>query len=173
MSEITDKAYAKAKEKRAKAKAIENLLADRRTWVVPQDLKTTLRMALEDEALEHYRLELKREAAEIESALLCGSEDGKLESHNEREIYNGCVGLIEECAEQMKEYLDMIGFEPPSEDEIPLFQFSQREIVNRLFLWCTDHSGGTSTDAKCRQLGIEKPYKVLEFECFGSEDEDD
>lgn len=173
MSEITDKAYAKVKEKRAKAKEIAELLEKRKTWMVPQSCEITDRMHLEDEALEHYWLELKREAEEIESALLCGSEDGDLKSHNEWEIYNACVGLIEECAEQMKEYFDMIGFEPPSEDEIPLLQFSQREIVNRLFLWCTDHSGGTSTDAKCRQLGLEKPYKVLEFECFGSEDEDD
>lgn len=173
MSEITDKAYAKVKEKRAKAKDIAELLEKRKHMFIQQDCATTYRAHLEDEALEHYWLKLKREAAEIESALLCGSEDGKLESHNEREIYNGCVWLIEACAEQMKEYFDMIGFEPPSEDEIPLLQFSQREIVNRLFLWCTDHSGGTSTDAKCRQFGIEKPYKVLEFECFGSEDEDD
>lgn len=75
MSEITDKAYAKAKEKRTKAKRIENLLADRRTWIVPQDLETTLRMHLEDEALEHYCLELKREAAEIEATLSCGSKE--------------------------------------------------------------------------------------------------
>lgn len=67
MSEIVDKAYAKIEEKRAKAKRIENLLSERKTWMVPQDLRTTLRMALEDEALEHYLRELVKEAEEIEN----------------------------------------------------------------------------------------------------------
>lgn len=169
MSEITNKAYAKAKEKRAKAKAIENLLADRRTWVVPQDLKTTLRMALEDEALEHYRLELKREAAEIETALFCGSEDGNLKTHIELEIYNGCLELIEDCARQIGNYFKAYDVELLEGERVCLF-FNPYEIVGKLFCRYTlNHTGdfnSAAVEAKCRRLGIEKPYKVLEFECF-------
>lgn len=35
------------------------------------------------------------------------------------------------------------------------FSYSYFEIIQRLFLWGTNHSGGTSAHAKCMELGVD------------------
>lgn len=45
------------------------------------------------------------------------------------------------------------------------------EIVQRLFLMRTDHSGGTSTREKCNELGVDA-YKEVFFEAGNEADEE-
>lgn len=72
------------------------------------------------------------------------------ESHSERDIYDGCVELMQMLMGRFERYLDFIGVPvTPKEDkdneEYFSTQFYVTEIVERLFLWNTSHSGGTST----------------------------
>jgi len=87
----------------------------------------------------------------------------------ERQIYDACVNLMHGLVEDFKEWIEWQGIEVPDDE---LFQIGKypTEIVNRLFLWHTTHSGGTSTRAKCRELGIEDSTKMIKFEV--SEDEE-
>lgn len=90
-----------------------------------------------------------------EKALKCGSEGGDLQSQSEKNILNGCLSLLYEVAGYFWEYLDFVGFEPETEEEDLHFNMSYGHIVKMLFLWHTHHSGGTSTAAKCRELGVD------------------
>lgn len=86
-----------------------------------------------------------------------------IESHSEEQILKGCISLIDEMVGQFREYLDFIDHEPEFEEEKQPFHMSYFHIVNRLFLWHTHHSGGTSTRAKCHELGIDDSSKNVEF----------
>lgn len=89
--------------------------------------------------------------------------DIKTTSHDERNILQGCIALMGEMVGYFREYLDFIGFEPEfDEDKMP-FVMSYFHIVQRLFLWNTRHSGGTSTMKKCYELGIEDSSEQVEF----------
>lgn len=76
-------------------------------------------------------------------------------SHSEEEILKGCISLMHELTGRFADYLEYIGVDPDSEEEIFSTRFSYGEIVKRLFLWKTTHSGGTSTGMKCSNLGVE------------------
>lgn len=89
-----------------------------------------------------------------EKALKCGSESGDLQSQSEKNILNGCLSLLYEVAGYFREYLDFVGFEPETEEEDLHFNMSYGHIVEMLFLRHAHHSGGTSTAAKCRELGV-------------------
>lgn len=94
-------------------------------------------------------------------------------SHSEKEIYEGCLALMEELTGRFQEYLDFIGVdlsEYPTEEQFDA-SFQTTEIVERLFLWHTMHSGGTSQCMKCKELGIE-PCKTIHFK-FDYEDEEE
>jgi len=95
-----------------------------------------------------------------------------IESHDEKQILKGCIALIDEMVGYFREYLDYIDFEPEFEEEKQPFCMSYFHIVNRLFLWHTTHSGGTSTRAKCYELGIEDSSKNVEFEIWEDEEEE-
>ena len=82
-------------------------------------------------------------------------------SQNEKAIFEGCVDLLQMLMNRFEEYLDYIGFEPDSAEERFCTQFYNTEIVERLFLWKTYHSGGTSQREKCRELGIKDNGKVI------------
>ncbi|MCD8011614.1 MAG: hypothetical protein LUG99_00280 [Lachnospiraceae bacterium] len=92
-----------------------------------------------------------------EEAIKNGSEDGNLRSQSEKQILNGCLGLLQDAVDYFGEYLEFIGYSPDPGDEESEFEYSLTygQIVNQLFLWNTSHSGGTSTAAKCRELGVD------------------
>lgn len=95
------------------------------------------------------------------------------ESHSEREIYNGCVDLMQQLMERFEEYLDFIDVPVTKigDEENFCTEFYTAEIVERLFLWNTSHSGGTSTWMKCQELGISDKIVVFEDERGADEDE--
>lgn len=96
-----------------------------------------------------------------------------IESHSEKQILEGCISLIQEMVDGFRDYLDYIGHdEPECEEEKQPFCMSYFHIVNRLFLWHTRHSGGTSTRAKCHELGIDDSSRNVEFYLWEDEDEE-
>ena len=86
-----------------------------------------------------------------------------IESHSEAEILKGCIALMQELTGCFEEYLDCMGIKPESDEERFCVNFTHFHIVQRLFLWTTYHSGGTSTSEKCNELGLE-PCDVVVFE---------
>lgn len=78
----------------------------------------------------------------------------KVQSHSEREIFKGCVAMMQQLMNAFEEYLDWMDVHPDNEEERFSYQFYNTQIVERLFLWNTHHSGGTSQREKCRELGI-------------------
>ena len=94
-------------------------------------------------------------------------------SQSERKILDACISLMGAMVESFKEYCDYMGWDadPENEEERFTANVTYREIVNRLFLWNTNHSGGTSTEAKCRELGIEDGSKRILF-AFADEEAD-
>lgn len=86
-----------------------------------------------------------------------------LKSHSEAEIVNGCIALMQELTGQFEDYLSFMGITPDSEEERFRTRFSYFDIVQRLLLWNTYHSGGTSTREKCRELGFD-PGDGVSFE---------
>lgn len=77
-----------------------------------------------------------------------------IESHSEAEIVKGCISLMRELTGLFEAYLDSLSVEPESSEERFVAKFSYFEIVQRLLLWETHHSGGTSTIRKCDELGF-------------------
>lgn len=79
-------------------------------------------------------------------------------SHSEEKILKHCLGLMEQLTREFQEWYEMIhGEDALNElDEEELFgcSFSYFEIVQKLFLFSTGHSGGNSTRTKCEQLGV-------------------
>lgn len=75
-------------------------------------------------------------------------------SHNEKQIFDGCVAMMQRLMGAFEEYLEWMDIHPESEEERFNYRFYNTEIVERLFLWHTTHSGGTSQREKCRELGI-------------------
>lgn len=114
------------------------------------------------QALAFQSAHVQQEAEKRKHALECGSEDGNLDSHDEQHILSGCISLLEDAVATMYEYLDYCGI--PQDDDDERFQYTlyYTEVVRRLFLWNTSHSGGTSTWAKCRELGVD-PGERVEF----------
>jgi len=84
-------------------------------------------------------------------------------SHSEEDIYKGCISLMQTLMGRFEEYLDFIGVEPKEADSEERFVtcFYPTEIVERLFLWHTRHSGGTSQHLKCQELGIDTDKQVV------------
>ncbi len=93
-------------------------------------------------------------------------------SHSEKDIYDGCLSLMEGLVADFEEYLEFIGVdtsEYPDEEKFGV-SYSPMEIVERLFLLKTYHSGGTSQMLKCRELGID-PSERIRF-TFSEEEEE-
>ena len=95
-------------------------------------------------------------------------------SHSETEILNGCIALMQELVSDFQDwYLYVHGenaLEELDEEEMFCIRKTYFEIVKRLFLWGTHHSGGNSTRAKCDELGVKDWSEDIEF---GFEVEDD
>lgn len=81
-------------------------------------------------------------------------------SHSEKQILEGCLSLMHELVDEFREYLEFIGVDVSDMDKDEQFntQISYFEIVNRLFLFHTFHSGGTSTRMKMHQLGVDDEW---------------
>ncbi len=84
-------------------------------------------------------------------------------SHSESSIYEGCISLMKELVRDFYEYLEFLGVDVANLDEDEQFNvsFNNMEIVQRLFLERTTHSGSSSTMMKMKELGIE--YGDVEF----------
>ena len=65
----------------------------------------------------------------------------------------------------IEHYLDFMEIIPQNEEERFQVELSYFHIVNRLLLWETSHSGGTSTREKCDELGFDSS------DCVTFEDE--
>lgn len=94
-------------------------------------------------------------------------EDVPTESHNEKKILERCIALmgamVDDCETWIKWRFGEDCLEKIPEDERLSISYSYFEIVQQLFLWTTTHSGGTSTRAKCKELGV-KPSERITFE---------
>ena len=88
----------------------------------------------------------------------------ELESHDEKHILECCISLMQEVVDEFAEWYrwqygeDAI--EELGEEERFCFRKSYFRIVQELFLLCTNHSGGTSTRAKCEQLGVDSSEEI-------------
>ena len=86
-------------------------------------------------------------------------DDKELESHDEKHILKSCLGLMQDMVDEFAEWYrwqhgeDSI--EKLDEEERFCIRKTYFRIVQKLFLLHTNHSGGTSTIAKCKQLGVD------------------
>lgn len=100
----------------------------------------------------------------------------KISSHSEQEIYKGCIALMNELVDEFQNWYRWVhgedAIEELDEEEMFCFRMTPFHIVQRLFLFGTSHSGGTSTCQKCGELGVGDWSRDIEF-CFESEDEDE
>ena len=92
------------------------------------------------------------------------------DSHSEKEILKGCILLMQSLMGRFEEYLEYMDIAPEIEEERFCTTFTYGEIVQRLFLWTTHHSGGTSTWLKCEKLGVDYGKSVV-FEDERGKDE--
>lgn len=86
-------------------------------------------------------------------------------SHCERDIYDGCIYLMRELLRQVYEWFEIIGLDISELDSDEQFatSFYTTEIVERLFLWNTGHSGGTSQRLKLKELNINDDAVMFDF----------
>jgi len=94
-------------------------------------------------------------------------------SHSEKQIYDGCISLMQRLVGQIKEWLEIIGVDLDKMDSDEWFytEFSPTEIVETLFLQHTTHSGYTSRRLKCEELGLDVTDDAVYFEINGNEEE--
>lgn len=97
----------------------------------------------------------------------------ELESHDEKHILKYCISLMQELVEKFEGWYEYVHGEDAIRelDEVERFYYrmSYFSIVQELFLFRTSHSGGTSTRAKCKQLGVDWSDGI-EFS-FGGDEE--
>ena len=88
----------------------------------------------------------------------------ELESHDEKHILECCISLMQEVVNEFAEWYRWQHGEDAidelDEEERFCFRKSYFRIVQELFLLCTNHSGGTSTRAKCEQLGVDSAEEI-------------
>lgn len=88
----------------------------------------------------------------------------ELESHDEKHILECCISLMKEMVNEFAEWYRWQHGEDAikelDEEERFCFRKSYFHIVQKLFLLCTNHSGGTSTRAKCEQLGVDSSEEI-------------
>lgn len=93
-------------------------------------------------------------------------------SHSEKEIYNGCIALMQGLVDDFREWCNMFDISENSDRETAFcISISNMEIVRRLFLWNTRHSGGTSCGMKMDELGI-KGHSI-KFDAYQSDEDED
>ena len=133
-----------------------------------QEAKTVAVQALEE--IQQYRAIGTPE--ECRAAVEKQNVNKELESHDEKHILECCISLMQEMVNEFAEWYrwqhgeDVI--EELDEENRFCFRKSYFSIVQELFLLCTNHSGGTSTRAKCEQLGVDSAEEV-KFEWIDEE----
>ena len=101
---------------------------------------------------------------ECQTAMEQQNVNKELESHDEKQTLECCISLMQEMVNEFAEWYrwqhgeDAI--EELDEEERFCFRKSYFSIVQELFLIGTNHSGGTSTRAKCEQLGIDSAEEI-------------
>jgi hypothetical protein len=115
-------------------------------------------VALRDQQDAEFAAQEKRYAA-----IMAGDEYGDLDSHDERHIVEECIALMQWVVDSVQEWLEWLDFDFQSLDAESKFQLeiSYMKIVQMLLLWHTSHSGGTSTRAKCKLLGLDSSEPVI------------
>ena len=96
-----------------------------------------------------------------------------VKSHSEKDILNMCISLLDEMVGYFGEYMEWIGYEPTKEEKVcGYFGMTYFHIVQKLFLYHTTHSGGTSTFKKCHELGIDDPSDGVRVPLWKEEEGD-
>ena len=101
---------------------------------------------------------------ECQTAMEQQNVNKELESHDEKQTLECCISLMQEMVNEFAEWYrwqhgeDAI--EELDEEDRFCFRKSYFSIVQELFLIGTNHSGGTSTRAKCEQLGVDSAEEI-------------
>lgn len=104
----------------------------------------------------NYWLHKEQKHLESTEGFVC--EHFSLKDNSQKEIYQGCISLMQTLTDEFGKYLDFIGAD---NDEEPFnVHISNFEIVQNLLLSATNHSGGTSTQKKCAELEIDYADKI-------------
>lgn len=143
--------------------AAENLIEEYRAIGTPEELQDMKNNYLE--ALSDWRQYRKiGTLEECRAAMEKQNVNKELESHDEKHILECCISLMQEVVNEFAEWYrwqhgeDAI--EELDEEERFCFRKSYFSIVQELFLIGTNHSGGTSTRAKCEQLGVDSSEEI-------------
>lgn len=145
-------------------------------WI-DKNNEASMRSVKEHEQLADWLEELKmyKEVGMVEEfqKLKENQEINKeLESHDEKHILKYCIGLMQEMVDEFAEWYRWQHGENAIEELDEEEKFCVRKtyfrIVQELFLLNTRHSGGNSTRAKCKQLGV---YSSEEIEFGWGEEE--
>ena len=114
------------------------------------------------EELQQYRAIGTPE--ECQTAVEKQNANKELESHDEKHILECCISLMQEVVNEFAEWYRWQHGEDAIEELDEEERFCSRKsyfhIVQKLFLLCTNHSGGTSTRAKCEQLGVDSSEEI-------------
>lgn len=136
-----------------------------------KNYKELCQMALVSEEVKQYRAIGTPE--ECRAAVEKQKIDKELESHDEKHILKYCINLMQELVGKFEEWYEYVHGEDAikelCEDEKFCYRMTYSNIVQELFLFGTSHSGGTSTRAKCKQLGVDSSDEI-EFS-FGDDEE--
>lgn len=136
-----------------------------------KDYKKLCRQVLLLEEVKQYRAIGTPE--ECRAAVEKQKIDKELESHDEKHILKYCINLMQELVGKFEEWYEYVHGEDAikelCEDEKFCYRMTYSNIVQELFLFGTSHSGGTSTRAKCKQLGVDSSDEI-EFS-FGDDEE--
>lgn len=136
-----------------------------------KNYKELCQMALVSEEVKQYRAIGTPE--ECWAAVEKQKIDKELESHDEKHILKYCINLMQELVGKFEEWYEYVHGEDAikelCEDEKFCYRMTYSNIVQELFLFGTSHSGGTSTRAKCKQLGVDSSDEI-EFS-FGDDEE--
>lgn len=92
-------------------------------------------------------------------------------SHSEKDIYEGCIALMNELAGSFKDWLDWMDIDISDRETAFCTSFYPTHIVERLFLWRTRHNGGTSCRMKLAELGLSD--EDIQFDVYDEEDEEE
>lgn len=136
-----------------------------------KNYKELCQMALVSEEVKQYRAIGTPE--ECRAAMEKQIAEKELESHDEKHILKYCISLMQELVGKFEEWYEYVHGEDAirelDEEERFYYRMSYFSIVQELFLFRTSHSGGTSTRAKCKQLGVDWSDGI-EFS-FGGDEE--
>ena len=130
------------------------------TFEKMREFTLNCKKALED--VQQYRTIGTPE--ECQTAMEQQNVNKELESHDEKQTLECCISLMQEMVNEFAEWYrwqhgeDAI--EELDEEERFCFRKSYFSIVQELFLIGTNHSGGTSTRAKCEQLGVDSAEEI-------------